>query len=170
MTKDLEQTLNELGPDFTPFARRVKAAYQPLDRVNFAALKTPHPGRATTWSVGYLVAASILVFIGLGVIFQAHHVQNQISSSSSRIIYTVAYAPTEEALASIVHSQRADGSWENDFLTQQNAAVLRSSTRMEERIAYKKAVRYLRTRGLKPLTDEELRDRGNSAAQTLARS
>ena len=170
MTKDLEQTLNELGPEFTSFARRVKAAYEPMERVNFAALATPHPGRATGWSVGYLVAASLLVFLGLGIFFQTRHVQNHISKSSSRIIYTVAYAPTEDALASIVNSQRADGSWENDFLTQQNAAALRSSTNPEERIAYKKAVRYLRARGLKPLTDEELRDRGNSAAQILANS
>jgi hypothetical protein len=166
MTKDLEQTLNELGPEFTPFARRVKAAYEPMERVNFAALTTPHPGRATGWSVGYLVAASLFIFLGLGVYFQAR--PTHVSKSSSRIIYTVAYAPTEDALASIVNSQRADGSWENDFLTQQNAAALRSATGQEERIAYKKAVRYLRTRGLKPLTDEELRDRGNSAAQILA--
>ncbi len=168
MTKDLEQTLNELGPEFTPFARRVKAAYQPMDRVNFAALSTPRPGRAMGWSIGYLVAASLLVFLGLGLFFQSQHAQHHISTSSSRIIYTVAYAPTEDALASIVTSQRADGSWQNDFLTQQNAAALRSATGCEERIAYKKAVRYLRTRGLKPLTDEELRIRGNSAAQALA--
>ncbi len=166
MTKDLEQTLNELGPEFTPFARRVKAAYEPMERVNFAALAAPHPGRATGWSVGYLVAASLLIFLGLGIYFQAR--PTYISKSSSRIIYTVAYAPTEDALASIVSSQRSDGSWENDFLTQQNAAALRSATGQDERIAYKKAVRYLRTRGLKPLTDEELRDRGNSAAQILA--
>ena len=85
-------------------------------------------------------------------------------------VYTIAYAPTDEALEAIVASQRADGSWSNDFITRQNAAALRASCDERMRIAYCRAVRYLRSRGLSPLTDDELKVRGKYAAKVLAGS
>ncbi|MBQ6137808.1 MAG: hypothetical protein IJI73_10615, partial [Kiritimatiellae bacterium] len=70
----------------------------------------------------------------------------------------------------ILASQRADGSWTNDFITRQNAAALRRGESAAAKVAYRRAVRYLRSRGLSPLSDEELRDRGESAARVLAKT
>ncbi|MBR1921790.1 MAG: hypothetical protein IJ829_07315, partial [Kiritimatiellae bacterium] len=90
------------------------------------------------------------------------------SPAAAYRVYTIAYAPTEEALEELVASQRADGSWGNDFLTRQNAAALRSSPDARMQIAYRRAVRYLRTKGLAPLSDGELKSRGEYAAKFLA--
>ena len=68
--------------------------------------------------------------------------------------YTLALTPTPAAIDEIVRTQAADGSWANDFLTRQNAAALREVDATS--VAYRKAVRYLRTKGLAPLTDDEL--------------
>ncbi len=70
--------------------------------------------------------------------------------------YVLAYGG-EGSVDELVRTQRADGSWENDFLTRQNAAALRGSERAS--VAYRKAVRYLRSRGLAPLPDDEFRAR-----------
>ena len=50
----------------------------------------------------------------------------------------------------------------------QNAAALRASEDARMKIAYRRAVRYLRSKGLNPLTDEELKLRGEYAAKALA--
>jgi len=123
-------------------------------------------GALAGWSAAYLVAASLLVFLGLGVLFREPTVRG---TSDSRMVYTVAYAPDETALASILASQRPDGSWDNDFITRQNAAALRNAPDANMHIAYKKAVRYLKSRGLRPLSDDELKARGDEAARVLAK-
>ena len=169
MTKDLEETLAELGPEYREVVSRLRAAYRaPKPFVQPKVSETlPHSGRIAGWSVGYLVAATFLIFLGIGFAFRPS--QTRQPDFASRVVYTVAYAPNEAALAAIVGSQRADGSWANDFLTQQNAAALRGAEGSAERIAYKKAVRYLRTKGLRPLSDEELKMRGDAAARMFAR-
>jgi len=48
----------------------------------------------------------------------------------------------------MIASQNADGSWQNDFLTRRNAAVLAKCDGMEARVAYKKAMRNLRAKGI----------------------
>ena len=48
----------------------------------------------------------------------------------------------------MIASQNPDGSWANDFLTRRNAEVLRTSDDPEARVAYKKAMRNLRFRGM----------------------
>ena len=48
----------------------------------------------------------------------------------------------------MIATQRSDGSWQNDFLTRRNAAALKDCTTPAAQIAYKKAMRNLRSRGI----------------------
>ena len=168
MNADLEETVEELGPGYRDVVARLRAARE------VEPGKAPVPGRAgaAPWCAArspfsYLVAASLVAALALAVLY----VMPRGGSAAAEVpltVYTVAYAPTEEALEAIVASQRADGSWSNDFLTRQNAAALRASDEDRMRVAYRSAVRYLRSKGLSPLTDEELKQRGEYAAKTLA--
>ncbi len=156
MNADLELTLEELGPAYREVVARLRSSRE-LEM-------SPSPSRIWV-RAGYLVAASFFAAIALSVLLQDVPAPRRVHVSD---VYTVAYAPTEEALEVIVASQRADGSWSNDFLTRQNAAALRASDDSRMRIAYRRAVRYLRMKGLEPLTDAELRERVEFAAKTLA--
>ena len=140
MTKDLEETLAELGPGY----REV------VDRLRTAQNLTPvaRPFRP----IPYLAAATVVALLGLASVLT----MRESSVIVRHGVYTAAYEKGAEALSSIVSAQRADGSWANDFLTRQNAAALRGASSEEMKIAYKKAVRYLKLKGLRPLTDEEL--------------
>lgn len=168
MNADLEKTVGELGPGYRDVVARLRAAREAEPE------KAPVLGRAgaAPWCAArspfsYLAAASLVAALALAVLY----VMPRGGSAAAEVpltVYTVAYAPTEEALEAIVASQRADGSWSNDFLTRQNAAALRASDEDRMRVAYRRAVRYLRSKGLSPLTDEELRQRGEYAAKTLA--
>ena len=168
MNADLEETVEELGPGYRDVVARLRAAREVEPE------KAPVLGRAgaAPWCAArspfsYLAAASLVAALALAVLY----VMPRGGSTAAEVpltVYTVAYAPTEEALEAIVASQRADGSWSNDFLTRQNAAALRASGEDRMRVAYRRAVRYLRSKGLSPLTDEELRQRGEYAAKTLA--
>jgi len=174
MNADLEGTLDELGPEYRAVADRLRAArevepgtrrqWRSHESTGGEAAKAPG---ALFRRAGYLAAASLLVALGLSLFLQ-DAARAPRAPYAGAAVYTVAYAPTEEALERIVASQRADGSWSNDFLTQQNAAALRASGDARMRIAYRRAVRYLRSKGLAPLTDDELRARGERAAQALA--
>ena len=48
----------------------------------------------------------------------------------------------------MIATQNPDGSWKNDFLTRRNAAALRICSDPAAQIAYKKAMRNLRLRGI----------------------
>ncbi len=164
MNGDLEKTLNELGPEYRDVVARLRSARE-VEPSGTRAFSLP---RTEWWRhVGYLVAASLLVALGLSIFMQdAANAPREPYAGAK--VYTVAYAPTEEALEIIVASQRADGSWSNDFITRQNAAALRASEDARMKIAYRRAVRYLRSKGLAPLTDEELKLRGEYAARAIA--
>ena len=164
MNGDLESTLNELGPEYRDVVARLRSARE-VEPSGTRAFSLP---RTEWWRhVGYLVAASLLVALGLSIFMQdAANAPREPYAGAK--VYTVAYAPTEEALEIIVASQRADGSWSNDFITRQNAAALRASEDARMKIAYRRAVRYLRSKGLAPLTDDELKVRGEYAAKVLA--
>ena len=54
----------------------------------------------------------------------------------------------DQLIEKVISLQKADGSWNNDFLTKRNAAALKSCTAADARIAYKKAMRNLRLRGV----------------------
>ena len=164
MNGDLENTLNELGPEYRDVVARLRSARE-VEPSGTRAFSLPR----TEWRrhVGYLVAASLIVALGLSIFMQdAANAPREPYAGAK--VYTVAYAPTEEALEIIVASQRADGSWSNDFITRQNAAALRASEDERMKIAYRRAVRYLRSKGLAPLTDDELKVRGEYAAKVLA--
>ncbi len=165
MNADLERTIEELGPEYRDVVDRLRNAAE-VEPKRTVDNRQPTAG-VFLRRVGYLVAASLFAAIALSILFQG---APQAKSFPVNSVYTVAYAPTEEALEVIVASQRADGSWSNDFITRQNAAALRASHEERMRIAYRRAVRYLRTKGLAPLTDDELRQRGEFAAKAVARN
>ena len=164
MNGDLESTLNELGPEYRDVVARLRSARE-VEPSGTRAFSLP---RTEWWRrAGYLAAASLAVALGLSIFMQdAANAPREPYAGAK--VYTVAYAPTEEALEVIVASQRADGSWANDFITRQNAAALRASDDARMKIAYRRAVRYLRSKGLSPLTDDELKVRGEYAAKVLA--
>ena len=164
MNGDLESTLKELGPEYRDVVARLRSARE-VEPSGTRAFSLP---RTEWWRrAGYLAAASLAVALGLSIFMQdAANAPREPYAGAK--VYTVAYAPTEEALEIIVASQRADGSWSNDFITRQNAAALRASDDERMKIAYRRAVRYLRSKGLSPLTDDELKVRGEYAAKVLA--
>ena len=164
MNADLERTIEELGPECRVVVDRLRAAAEAEPKRPAVGGRRPAAG-VFLRRAGHLAAAALFAAIALSVMLQD---APQAKSFPAASVYTVAYAPTEEALEVILASQRADGSWSNDFLTRQNAAALRASREERMRIAYRRAVRYLRTKGLEPLTDDELRKRGEYAAKTLA--
>ena len=51
-------------------------------------------------------------------------------------------------VSEMIATQNSDGSWKSDFLTRRNAAALKLSSDPAARIAYKKAARNLRLRGI----------------------
>ena len=180
MNADLERTLDELGPAYRGVVARLRGARElvPTARVGACAASplVPAPGKAglvhgegtVFWRLGWLAAASLFAAIVLAFVIEGMSTHDD--SPDSFRVYTVAYAASEEALELIVASQRADGSWDNDYITRQNAAALRRGESAAARVAYRKAVRYLRSRGLAPLSEAELRERGESAARALANS
>ncbi len=150
MNKDLEATLRELGPDYRRLVRRVRTPFEEA-----------RPRRFAAWKVGYLTAAGVVLVAGLAILWRPAP-----AKIAPPRIYTVAYAADAGALQAIVASQRADGSWETDFLTRQNAAFLGKETTSVARVAYLRARRYLRRKGLAPFTDAELealRDTGRGS-------
>ena len=170
MNRDLEKTLEELGPDCRKVVDRLLASREVTPR---AASRKPrfsvrepriadreHRLACHFRRAAYLVAASLFAAIALAMFLQ----RPSGAACDVRSAYTVAYARDAASLAAIVASQRCDGSWANDWLTRQNAAALRDAQTDEMRVAYRKALRYLRSKGLAPLTGEELRERGETAA------
>ena len=167
MNADLERTLDELGPEYRAVVSRLKAGREARRPTSGVRAPTFDARRPAARPAGFLVAAAFAVALTFAFLFQDAARPRRSPYAGARI-YTVAYAPTEEALEQIVASQHADGSWSNDFITQQNAAALRASDDARMRVAYRRAVRYLRSKGLAPLTDDELKARAAHAAHVLA--
>ena len=165
MSKDLEETLAELGPEYRMVVDRLRAAYpevEPAAVRKRRVVRRPFFAAAAS-AAGFLAAASV----ALAVFFSAPQARNSTEGAFTGD-YSLAYSGDVESL---LRTQRADGSWANDFLTRQNAAALRSAKGLAGAdVAYRRAVRYLRTKGLSPLSDVELHDRGTFAAQCAARS
>ena len=164
MTNDLDETLNELGPAYRKVVARLKAAPEVGPRTSqqvFPPL-APYFGR---------MAASVAVALLLAAVTIGGIVRFAPDASDARDVpgvraktvspYLLAYEASEAAVAELVRTQEADGSWGSDFLTRQNAAALRDVAQAD--VAYRRAVRYLRSRGLSPLTPEEFRARCGKA-------
>lgn len=141
MNRDLEETLNELGPDYRAVVARLRAGRE-------AASGSRSSGDSRSSSrAAYLVAASLLVLIGLTVV---HLSQSQSQSQTTNHKPQTPSCPREyrATVAEMIATQNPDGSWQNDFLTRRNAAALKVCGDPAAQIAYKKAMRNLRARGV----------------------
>lgn len=167
MNADLEETLKELGPDYREVVDRLRSAQTAVPEA--APVRTRRPLRIAWWTAGALAAASLAVLCSLVRPDLAPAAESTAPlalqdggapapSASPSIPYTLALAQTPAAIEEIVRTQAPDGSWQSDYLTQQNAAALRGVS--SAAVAYRKAVRYLRTKGLSPLSESELKARG----------
>ena len=130
MNRDLDEQLDEMGPEYRTVVARLRAARQ-------VAPRTVH--RTRKW----LVAASLLVFVGLSIIYFVQ--PSQVSQPSHPAACPHEYAMTVDEM---IATQNPDGSWKNDFLTRRNAAALKVCGSPAAQVAYKKAVRNLRSRGV----------------------
>lgn len=143
MSKDLEETLNELGPDYRAVVGRLRAG-QELSPSSHSSDSSCSSGVGKARSLAYLVAASLaILFAFAAVLFQSGNRTIEQSNNSSP-------APREyrASVDEMIATQNPDGSWQNDFLTRRNAEALKVCGDPAARIAYKKAVRNLRSRGM----------------------
>lgn len=148
MTKDLEETLEELEPECYAVVARLLAGAE-VEPAPHAPDEILPPIKRAKCRVPLLAAASVLVLLGLGSII-LHDAKRPVGTDARGAAreYRLADAHTGVAIAEMIRTQNADGSWKNDFLTRRNAAALAQCHGMEARIAYKKAMRNLRMRGL----------------------
>ena len=132
MNRDLEEQLDGMGPEYRAVVARLRAARE--------AQGKRKEGRGKS---GWLVAASLLIVLGLGIFFSTSQPLNFSTSQP-------AYGAHEYQMdvAEMIATQNPDGSWKNDFLTRRNAAALKSCIDPAAQVAYKKAVRNLRVRGV----------------------
>ncbi len=145
MNADLEKTLEELGPDYRAVVSHLLSARTAEPEVSRPAVY-PFLGLSRK-----LVAATLLFTLGA---FAVHFATHPVRTAPASVPYRLALSPTPDHIAEIVRTQSPDGSWQSDYLTRQNAAALRGLP--DASIAYRRAVRYLRAKGLEPLTDGEL--------------
>ena len=155
MTKDLEETLAEMGPAYRAVVDRLVASEQAapsaVGRID---------GFENRWGWGraaYVrVAASLLVCAGLVGAFLATSARRApadapkvytIHVTTAARAYRLAQIRDDAAVQEMIRTQNPDGSWENDFLTKRNAEVLRTCPDAAAQIAFKKAQRNLRLRG-----------------------
>ena len=137
MSRDLEKQLDEMGPEYRAVVARLCAAREAQDfRCSVFRLRSKvlRP---------VLAAASLLILIGLGVQFPGRQ--------DFRLETTdMGFAPSEyrASVPEMIATQNPDGSWKNDFLTRRNAAALKACGDPAAQIAYKKAMRNLRVRGV----------------------
>ena len=147
MTKDLEMTIMELGPAYGDVVRRVMRSRRPLFRRRpFAAAP---------------LAAAACAALAFGVFFLRPSTCETPRRPMAHI-YTVAY--NRSAAPELVRTQNPDGSWANDFVTRQNAAALSDATDSAARLAYRKAMHYIRLKGLSPLSRDEFAARSSLCA------
>ena len=146
MNRDLEEQLDEMGPAYRAVVARLRAGREaePGGRGARSSSDSRSSRNSSFSRQAYLVAASLLVAVALGILFtqSTNHPITQ-STNPPR-------APREYVMSvpEMLATQNPDGSWQNDFLTRRNAEALRLCAGEEARIAYKKAMRNLRARGL----------------------
>ena len=132
MSRDLDVQLKEMGPEYRAVVVRLREAQGAGKR---------EEGRGKR---GWLIAASILVILGLSAIFIQSN-NRTIEQSNNSL-----FGPSEyrASVSEMIATQNPDGSWKNDFLTRRNAAALKTCIDPAAQVAYKKAVRNLRVRGV----------------------
>ena len=159
MSRDLDGQLDEMGEEYRAVVGRLKAAYAPA-----AGCRTRRPAHIRGFAhslrgrgqpltarqirvVGYLLAASLLLVLSLGIFLHPSRPSQPSQPSQPSHEYSLAYSRTAEAIEEMIATQKPDGSWKNDFLTRQNAAALKACPAPAAQVAYKKALRNLRIRG-----------------------
>ena len=135
MNRDLEEQLNEMGPEYRAVALRLRAARE----AQGAGKREKGKGKRE-----WLVAASLLIIAGLSAIFIQSNNRTIEQSSNPQ------FAPREyrASVSEMIATQNPDGSWQNDFLTRRNAEALKLCGDPAAQVAYRKAVRNLRVRGV----------------------
>ena len=134
MSRDLDEQLNEMGPEYRAVVARLRAARE-------AAQGIRDQGSGIR---GWLIAASLLVILGLSAIF----IQSNIRTFEHSNNFPLGPSEYRASLPEMIATQNPDGSWKNDFLTRRNAAALKVCSDPAAQIAYRKAVRNLRLRGI----------------------
>lgn len=152
MSEDLEETLAELGPKYRALVGRMRSAF-PEER---SASPSRRLSPFRRFAPAAVLAASLAVALALSAVFSGGGTR----SCGAGRDYLLAYGGAD-AVGEILRTQGADGSWKNDFITRQNAAALKGVAGAEA--AYLRALRYLRAKGLRPLSDEELAGRAAAA-------
>jgi len=149
MNADLEAELME-NPDLKKVVDRLRTAatVEPTREPAVPRWRRPFWRRP----VAGLAAATLLLALGLSVVFLDQPPISNLQPSTSNL-----QPPTSSpcgareyrlTAAEMIASQNADGSWQNDFLTRRNAEALRACDTPAARVAYKKALRNLRSRGI----------------------
>jgi hypothetical protein len=154
MSEDLDRTLNELGGEYVSVVARLKTLreVEPAGRAH---------ARKRKWlfRIGSAIAASLIIAVALAVFFkepEATYNHASQSSANFQMPYMLAFSASDKnVLEEIKRTQNPDGSWMNDSLTRQNAAALKKFD--GKSIACRKAARYLRFKGIPPLSDSEFR-------------
>lgn len=147
MTGDLEETLRELGPGYREVVGRLLDARETPGR-----FRRPACGDRPRWLVGdrprWLAAAAVAVVAGFVAVFALAPSRQTEPAVAVGGEYRLALVADGAAIRELIRTQNADGSWKTDFLTKRNAAALKGCDTAEARIAYKKAMRNLRIRGV----------------------
>ena len=143
MNADLEATLGELGPEYRALVARLQSApeleVRPRVRRSFR--------RRAAAAAAALIAASLAV-----AFFRHRPAPPAVRDAPAEYVLAVERSPA--AVREILRTQLPDGSWGKDWLTRQNAAALAAVDASSS--ACRRAVRYLRSRGLSPLSSGEL--------------
>ena len=146
MTKDLEETLAGLGPGYRQVVARLAAAPGApygADRRTYSF--TP---RRRPFARPMLAAASLLVALAFAALLLRDGEQRAAPQAGAAHEYRLADVCDGRSVDEMIRTQNADGSWRNDFLTRRNAAALAKCSGADAKVAYKKAMRNLRVRGL----------------------
>ena len=139
MTNDLERTLGELPAGCRDVVARLRASAEVSPRVVAVGRWRPVP-LATA-------AALAAALLGVAAFFASDRASETRQLKGPRE-YVLAAQPSADAVLEIVRLQKADGSWQNDFLTRRNAEALKTCPDARAQLAYRKAMRNLRVRGL----------------------
>lgn len=139
MNSDLARQLEEMGAEYSAVVGRLKRAREVEPRMMHVVMSRPSPAL----KAGYLVAASLAALVVCLVTMTAGR-----SAPRGAAEYRLADQGTQEAIREIIRTQNADGCWKSDFLTKRNAEALRLAQGGEARIAYKKACRAMRLKGI----------------------
>ena len=139
MTNDLEKTLGELPAGCRDVVARLRASAEVSPRVVAVGRWRPVP-LATA-------AALAAALLGVAAFFASDRASETRQLKGPRE-YVLAAQPSADAALEIVRLQKPDGSWQNDFLTRRNAEALKTCPDARAQLAYRKAMRNLRVRGL----------------------